>query len=248
VLSPSGEPAEGVLMMTANRIRRGGPARTGGDGVFSIGPLVAGDHWLRVFAVDRVGGFAAPIARVVHAPSDRIEVRLLAAGTLSGTIVAAGTGEGVPGLTQISRPSGFGPQVVRVMREHFEFNYTNLGPGTYNLVATTNDGRVGILRAVELREGQTRGDLEIAVSATGSVRVTYTGTQSNVLMRALSEGVVLRSRTLLTGEALTLRAPPGPLVIEMVDYNTSLPPDEHEVHARRVVEVVALQELEVTFE
>jgi hypothetical protein len=245
VLLPDGEPAENVHVFVG---RAGAPPlneMTAGNGEFEIGPLLAGEYRLQCYVLFQHERISAPASIVVEAPASGIEIRLLVGGKLEGHIVDSATGEHVPGKTSIQQPFGLHKISMAVQGGHSAFDYDSLAAGTYNLIAEANDGRVGILRGVQLEEGESIDGLEIPVTPAGALRCSYQGSRESVYLRVLQGDVDLQSRNVRQGELLDCRAPVGTAVVEAASGDWSTPPAEREVFARSVVDVIEGEEIEV---
>ncbi|MCA8979507.1 MAG: carboxypeptidase regulatory-like domain-containing protein [Planctomycetes bacterium] len=248
VVLPSGEGAEAVHVFATRADGPSANTTTATGGEFELGPLLAGEHQLASFVLFHHEGVSAPPAVTVDAPASGIEIRLQVGGKIEGKIVDARTGEKVRGKTSIQRSFGMGRIATSVQGGHSSFDYDGLAAGTYHLVAESNDGRVGVLRDVRLDAGEILSDLEIPVGEASSLRCRYAGTRTSVQLRVMSGDVELASDTVRPGGLFECRAPLGTIVVEATSGDWSTQPEEREVYARRVVEVIADEELEVVLE
>lgn len=206
VLTPGGQPAKGARVSWRGAERRllllGGQEFADHDGVFVLPPLVEGAYQLEAVPEDPFQQASPPIeARTGGGP---VEIHLRPAGVARGVVVDT---EGKPveaGVSFLTERGWVGG----------DFDVGNLAPGLHNFVARTDDGRIGILRGVQIVEGYVHEGLAITVDWGGRLTVrTRNETDSAHAVEVFWEGVELRGGQ---GKSITLTVPPGEVIVRWV--------------------------------
>jgi len=206
------------------------------DGSFDIGPLLPGAHILAV-QTSPMGPHAAPPEMTVIAPANGIEVQLLPGATLAGRVIDARTNKPMIADTSIQQAWRASAMGITNLDTSGGFRYSGRRAGRYHLIATTDDGRMGVLRDVSVEAGEAREDLEISVGPTGELRVVYSGPERGVLLRVRIDDIVLLDRTFVRAEALRCSVPVGMVTVEATRAEPGGNPGVREVYAAREVEV-----------
>jgi len=217
VLGPDGRPLAGAVV----RAQSTGLV-TGADGAFAFTGLPAGEHDL--FA--EYAGLPRGAARRVA--SGRTDVRIsLRRGALLAGVVEGVSGRGAGLCWVMARPAGHNRDAVVarvVCGEGASFELPGLLAGTYDLTATTADGRAGALPQVALSEGQEKRGLRLPLAT----RLTVLGRIVDLESRRPLAGARIRvSEEHTSAEAITDAA--GKFHLEgafrglRLDYNIEAP-------------------------
>ncbi|QDU65924.1 hypothetical protein [Engelhardtia mirabilis] len=212
------------------------------DGTFRIGPLLPG-LW-RVQAWRQISsGFTAP-PDPLDLPTGTTDALLQfrVGAQLSAILVDPITGEQLAGdlwleagpldfrhgNAQRSQPTGFG----------------GLVPGTYQLSGIADDGRLGVVRGLQSRAGETLETIEVPVAPGGEVRVHYEGPQETAVVYIEQDGVSFTFDSVRSGTNKLLAAPLGQVTVRFSRYLGGL---DESGEPRRLVheETVQVREGEV---
>jgi hypothetical protein len=178
------------------------------DGRFVLGPLQPGTF---VLDAEPFGsGFARSAQVTVDAGARDVVLQLRRAGRLAGRVADSSSGEGVIAEIAVSIPAD--PQAgihMPTSEPDGTFVLEGMLPGSYALAAATTDGRVGILRGVELAAGSDLHDLLISVQPGARVRVRYEGAQGYCSAQVVQDGVVVATDGVEKGTSKTFSGPAG---------------------------------------
>jgi hypothetical protein len=199
------------------------------NGNFAAGPIVPGEYKLTASAY---GFFAASNAVEVRAGDENVVLTLQPGASLAATIVDDESGERIPGHVFLTRHGA-------VDLAHFPGDSSRdptavllhgIGAGVYDLVARTSDGRVGLLREIELRAGS-QADVVVRVARGAKVRVRCDGPApwGGYVVRAgdarLAQGSLAR------GGIEVVDVPPGRISVEFSPTDTD-PAESQEIDVR----------------
>ena len=184
-------------------------ATTGEDGAFSFGPLRRGDY--RVLAESNSSSVTA--RETASAGTEDVKVQIGRGGVVMGTVVGT-DGQPVPAEVTIqSTDDEDNPDLRRVISDDGEFRFGETQSGTYALVARTDDGRVGILRELEVDRRVGVGSLKIEVRRGGTVQVQWGGGDVPYVCTAEVDGVIVSFANSMDGSQLELPVPAGQLKV-----------------------------------
>ena len=236
VLDPHGRPAENVGVNA--RQEGGGYAKAvmSRGGAFSIGPLPAG-LWV-VSARNDGGKYVPPDPMEVAAGSEPFEIVLLAAGSVRGTIVDGETRRGQPCSLKLLREGV--PFLKSEKCADGEFHVQGLRPGSYILMATTVDGRVGLRLGVLVTADQVTEDVQVELHPGSELDLRYDGDQEDLFCRVFSEGTAVQWASLQPGGSTRIVVPPGDLELR---WRSS---KDHGAESVRKVELAPDERLELT--
>lgn len=182
-----------------------------GEHRFRLGPLVDAGHELVAWAMSR-----GPADSSVRAQPGDVDVVLeLAVGAaLAGRVI------GVAGAKIASRTilvSGADSDYFSMIRGFpgQGFEITGLGAGGYHLVAREADGSVGVLRNVQLHQGERRQGLVITAEPGATLRVVRKAGMERRSVRVHLDGAVVAFGGLVPDSTLDLQVPPGELTVEL---------------------------------
>lgn len=212
VLDPAGEPAGQRLVFASSRepfLFR--TAASQDDGSFAIGPLPPGVYELG--AADASGDAAPAEAISVRAGARDVVLRLRAGGVIEGTVVDATTRATCEGeITLAVTIEGRCGEYADRTREG-RFRHGGLLPGTYALLASTEDGRAGFVRGVELAGGAVRSGIEVAVRPGAKLRLLGASATDDATYEVACEGTTVACGTLGPGAAQIVALPAGALTL-----------------------------------
>ena len=205
---------------------------------FVFGPLLDGHYELA--ASSRVAGLTSRPVRTA-AGKRRVKIELQADGGLQGRIVDDDSGRlSAGGVVICSSPPSLHLSQSPVNAGRSEFDRSGLPPSTYDVTARTPDGRIGILRGVQLQSGATQDDLEVRVRRGGRLRMRYFGASVQADYRVFDGGSVVAAGSLHRGTTDLIVAPAGELRVELDAFGAG-------VH-KRSISVPLGAEVEVVFD
>jgi hypothetical protein len=154
VLDPEGRPCPGAqLDVSGLDADYREIARSGSDGRFALGPLLAGRYRLEASAAESL----TLESRIVRAGEDPLELRLAPAGLLCVRV------RDESGAPVVARVELHGPSERSEVGA--DVRLTRLTPGSYGLVARTDDGRSVMLGELTLEAGLAPVPLELVLGS-----------------------------------------------------------------------------------
>lgn len=159
-------------------------------GQFDLGPLPPGRSEVVGWSRDD----DAPSEAVqANAGDEGIELRMRAGASLSGDILDE---HGLKTFASLRieprKPSSFPSPVLESLRDG-TFAARGLEPGDYDIVATTNTGRIGAIGPIRLSVGEGATGLVVQLSAGGSVRTRFAARESVGFARLIQDGRTIAS-------------------------------------------------------
>lgn len=143
----------------------------GPDGTFSLGPVAPGVHRLRALPH---GVYLEPEPVRCEPDGSEVVIELVPGGKLAGLVVDASTGAPARADVVCSRPgAAFDPHGS--FGDDGRFEFSGLAAGTYAVAAHTQDGRAGLVQALELAAGAARSDLRIELHEAARLALRRTG-------------------------------------------------------------------------
>jgi uncharacterized GH25 family protein len=211
VLAPDGQPMNEAAVSFG---RKGTPAiheaHPDKNGEFTIGPLEEGEWNLKASA------------RFMHADSDEVVakagdsgvvLRLKAAGSLSGTVIASETGSGAVAKLVVG-PSGDEKGAFQTgCGQDGRFEFVGLAPGDYDIFARASGDWVGLRRGIRVEPNvETRG---VTIDLVRGARLTirYQGQLEGASLRLLGGGASLGWSYVAKGSWTTVTVPAGTVTI-----------------------------------
>ncbi len=239
VLDAQGKPVRTFVRMRAEGGNNAWIDQSAEDGTFTAGPVGPGAFVVRADSVP-MSSFVASEEQTVHAGDADVVLRLRAGAGLEATIVDDESGEACNARLVLSLRGGdsIGPY-VNLSSDPAHFSCTSVLPGLYDVMARTLDGRVGLVRGVDI---QTRGttDLVVRVKRAARLRARLEGKHAwGALIVHSAEAEVVRD-AVSRGAVFDAWVPPGHLVIEFTPVLTEKP-------ERREIDVQAGEEAELVF-
>ena len=242
VLDPAGEPQPKAFVWAFDASRSGLQANCEEEGLFVLGPLVPGRYTL----IALCGAKLAPSDPVeASSGQEGVELRLRAGGSMSGRVVDASTGQGSQAELRVSPLAGGRGWdehgIGWTSHEDGTFEMEGLPSGLYGVSAGTVDGRFGVLRGVGVSAGAGTGELVVAVSPGGKLRLRYEGQRPEVECAVRFQGVFVGwGEKLKPGAAVTRFAPAGTLSLVLrIEGGPEL--------STRTVELGVSEEKEIVF-
>jgi hypothetical protein len=251
VLDPDGEPSTRFAVLTApsasielpifrngRELQEGYYALTGPDGKFRIGPLPVGEFELTARGYpDSPSPSPLPVRVKVKSGEADVVLQFARRAGVSGRVVDAVTRSGVSALIVAS------PNLMTVHEASADgaFSIEGLFPTTYTLIATTADGRIGVLSSLTIDESQGIAGLELPVSRGGTLRIRYSGSDKPFPCTIQAGPVLIAMPTLKAGETISVLVPAGEA---RLSYHL---PERDEDFERRV-NVMPRDEMEIVLE
>jgi hypothetical protein len=248
VLNAKGKPQRSATLIAIRGVVLACVGRSNDDGSFELGPLIPGAYELWVDA-SAESNDATPPPQVVEAPAEGLVVQLLKAGSLRGKIVDPETGERLTGHATLQAVVGDGFHMGQPLQRPNgpSFAFRSLPPGRFDLLVEADDGRVGILRDVELEEGQRINTLEVPVGPSGELRLRNT-TRPDRGLRVSAGKLGLIDFRAFGATHQRIHAPPGPVEVSVMKRGSLTDFDDWIPEETRVVMVVAGEVTEVEFD
>lgn len=248
VLTAKGKPQRSAALVA---IRGGVLAWTSNsdeDGQFHVGPLIPGEYELWVDATSESHD-ATPPPLIVVAPAEDLVVQLLEAGSLRGKIIDPETGERLAGHASLQAVVGDGFHVSQPPNSEIgpSFAFRSLPPGRFDLLVEAQDGRIGILRDIELEQGQRINTLEVPVAPSGELRIRMTP-RSDRGLRVSAGTLRLFDFRAVSSSQQRIYAPPGPVEVAVMKRGSLTGFNDWVPEETRIVMVTAGAVTEVEFD
>lgn len=184
--------------------------RSLGDGAFAVGPLARGSFRLQASGTD--GSTDSDSATASAGDSD-VVLRLRAGGVLRGHVLDQGTGKPCGATVLLFSDSDEHRLDTAATSRDAAFEFTGLRPGSYDLVARSEDGRVGILRGAAVPEGGENAGLVVPMTEAARLRIRYLGPASSCQFTVLSERTVVALGIVQAGTSNLSIVPKGALLV-----------------------------------
>jgi hypothetical protein len=218
VRDPAGNGLEGMTLWAGPVDGFGSlQCKTQEDGSFTLAPLGPGPHRLRVMGLPRAWYFEA----MTGAAGDHLEFVGRLAGTLEGRALDGDTQQ-----PQTARFAVVGEDLFFLAPGHrFEqqTRYEGLVPGTYSLVATTEDGRFGMRAGIEVRGGETSAEQVVRLKPGGRIRLVAPATDSRSYVVQVGEFWVA---LLNNGDYREVVVPAGRVAVSLLKEGRPFPGSE----------------------
>lgn len=216
LFDPDGTPCRGYVSASTPGFAERSPA--GADGSFLLGPLMAGEYGLVADSRSNKGRPLANTDRVHAIAGDRgVRLQFNPGANLKLHAVDRATGDPVEA---IYASAVVGKRYSMILSgdvsEHRQFDHRPLG--VHVAIATTPDGRAGLVEGIVLTAYETR-DVEIPVQAGGFVRVRYTGPEPYLQCGVWRSGVAIARDTATSGGDALFTLPPGRMTVELRVYD-----------------------------
>ena len=179
------------------------------EGRFEIGPL--SDDEFRLVAEPKDRSVSSRV--VTRAGSADLKIVIGSGGVVAGRVVDPA---GVPLAAELTIESTEDPDDPRLQRAATEdgtFRFENNAPGTYAVVARTEDGRIGIARELVLEKGATLADVRLEVARGGKVTVVWDERDVPWMCTAELDGLLVSFAVNEKGGTADLTVPAGRLKI-----------------------------------
>lgn len=200
------EPTEQYFMRSSYNAS-GIYASTGPNATFVAGPFLSDEFELTATGYDAFRD--TPSAKVRARSGDHdVVLQLKRAGSVAGRVFDARTHEPVQASLRISPVSRWST----TSNVDGTFAVPGVWPGSYSLIATTRDGRIGVLPRIDVAESGTQG-LEIDVRPGGHLRLRYEGSRAECLVTVSASNVWLEDASLKRLEGWEVLAPVGTVAI-----------------------------------
>jgi hypothetical protein len=243
VVDAAGQGVGGLSVLARSRSPQGRlGGRSAADGSFVIAGLAPGELELSASAPGSQAPFAPSDSVTVQAGDRGIVLRVEAAASLAGRLVAGA--DGAPGDVDLllCRSDGALPVEDLTMRRlrGDSFEVGGLRAGVWGIGVTTRDGLVGVLGGITLAPGQRRDDLVVRLEPGAELRVR------DELGEALAgctisvhvDGACLGWNGTFPGGTITFGVPGGRLRVVAIRAGQLVREMEVDVLAGEVAEVV----------
>ena len=239
VVDPQGKPVRTFLKLRAADGNNAWSDQSGGDGTFIAGPVGEG-AFLVTADPPLWGSFAASEDLPVKAGDLDALVKLRQGASLEASIVDDESGDACKGRIILSLRGGDSAgRTLNLSQDPTHFSCTCVLPGIYDVMARTQDGRVGIVRGVDIQTNAT-ADLVVRVKPAAKLRARLEGKYPwGALIVHNAEAEVVRD-AVSRGGLFEAWVPPGHLVIEFTPELTEKP-------QRREIDIKAGEEQELVF-
>jgi hypothetical protein len=188
VVDRDGQPAKANVFGAAGTRELEVPAQTDADGRFVLGPLPPGRCELR--AVDPSSGCdSAPVDTTPGGPDIELRLRFAVPGRLR--VVDHATRNVVVASVEAQRRDGHAARSWQSPEAAEVIELPDLPPGTWDFVATTPDGRIGLLAGIEITEPDRPIELTLEVAPATKLRVRCEHAAGNIELRAERDGAVV---------------------------------------------------------
>lgn len=230
VLGPDGEGAANALLTAIcyeADVRLFGGTRP--DGTFALGPLVPGHY--RIDARPMKGLYAAAPPTWAYDGDRDVELHLTRGGQLAGKVIDGQSGVETTAQVSVQSSERSG---LRTQFDRSDFTFSALLPGRYHVVASTDDGRIGVLRDQVVSAGSALEGLEVRVARGGWVEVHYRGPKEYARMLLEQDGVTYADDSVRSGASARHPSPTGTVVARLSLRGSPGAPDRE---AERTIEV-----------
>jgi len=242
VMRPDDQPAkEATVWLTGDQAQDGTRivtyVFTDLSGKFALGPLPSGQFQLTAEAQYDDVPSEAVIARD---GTDNVVIKLPAGARLDGQVIDAATHEGRRAELVLSARGPAIANKIQATEEDGSFSLGGIQSGTYDLIARIEEGRIAVMRAVTLGDGERREKIVLALQAGARLTVRYKGAADGCSFRMFSGDAIVGADELPKGEAGVRVVPAGRIRVEL-----SFGPDAKRMS--RELDVTAGEEKEITF-
>jgi len=195
-------------------------------GSFVAGPIAAGTYDVQASCP----GMYAPSQKLqVKGGETNVVLRLRENAILAGTVVDATTGSRVDARV-VAREDCTDWSLLTSNRatDATAFRFDCLRPGRYEVVARTEDGRVGVASGILVQSGETIDGVSVPVAPGAKLRLTYIGAAIDVHYTLKHGSTVLAESYLSRGIEKLELVPPGHLSLKLA-FIESMPEIDREL-------------------
>jgi uncharacterized GH25 family protein len=211
VIDPSESGAPGAFVVATTADGSQVSTQTNSEGEFVLGPLLGGTFQLLAHGRGATS-FSDPVQ--AKAGDEKVILKLYLGGVIEGKVVDA-NGEGCRATISIAEQSGrLGLEMMGTENDG-SFQWDGLEPGTYDLVARLNDGRIALSRGVSLAGGARVTGLVLALEPGAKLRAGYRGTKSPARVTIKSDGAIIADEELLENQGIICVVPRGRVTVEL---------------------------------
>ena len=179
------------------------------DGSFVLGPLPAGEHEVRGEPRERDG--LAQTSVDARAGDSDVVLRMIRPARVRGTVRDRTSNEPVRAKVSVGAVRGLEGLARTGSSGRFELE--DVEPGTHDLIATTLDGRFGLLANVEVGAGQSLENLDLFVDPGATLVVQYEGREGIWIAMVQQGDTFVAQPTNLLGRDREFTVPAGRLEI-----------------------------------
>jgi hypothetical protein len=180
------------------------------QGIFAAGPLIPGRYRLRAH---QPGTYLPSESVDGQAGEKEIILQLVQGGEVEGFVVNLETRRPTPAdVTAFERESGDENPVIDSAAGHFHLG--GMKPGIYDLFAESRDGKVGLLRGLQVEQGKADRPVTIEISPGATLVLDRGGNPELDSCEIYSAGALIRSQYLPEKETVRVTVPGGPIQIQ----------------------------------
>lgn len=214
VVGPDGEPVESCAVYATHEHVSGmfWAPTIDSNGEFELGPLVEGAHQVVACAALELLDALPVTARPGGEP---LVLRMRASARMRGVVFDLETGTPVESSVICAAAGAEFWAAWTGSEANGTFEQFPLAPDRYDLTAWTEDGRVGVLRGVEVGERASVQGLRIGVAPGGRLHVEYTGPATHAKLVLRHDGALVHSDLVRSGTRSTCTVPVGRVVVEL---------------------------------
>jgi hypothetical protein len=236
VLDPESNPVAGAFVWARGELTAlGASTQTLEDGTFVLGPLMEGSYSVEA---ESHGEWLSSGPRVAPSGATGVVLSVKApAGSIVGRVTGIEGGEAFVNLSATERNTWSAGHSVDA---EGGFVFEGLADQDYEILVTTDGGRLGFATGLRPTKEGTR--VEVSVSPTTSLRISYDGLEPFVGIAAMQGDVEVGRGMLRPGTSTALRVLPGTVQILCFELTNGL--ERGKSLATRDVQAVAGYEVE----
>lgn len=211
IVRPDGTPAPGGGQVFAHTSSfHSEMAWSREDGTFEIGPLLAERYSVRA---GKTAGFVESLEVEAPAGASDVVLTLREGARVEIRVVENAGGPAVGAELTMVYPDGSVRNLSHFGNTTEEYQLSSLDPGLVTVTATANDGRIGILPALDLRAGVDSGVVEILLAPSARLRIRAADGKRLFEVKVSQAGLQLRSIFPENDGPLVVSVPPGELTV-----------------------------------
>ena len=199
------------------------PARSGEEGRFVLGPLVAGDYRIEARPADHHRFAASPVPVLARAGDEDVVVRLEVGGVVSGRVVDGPTGRPVRAVVDLLPSSLRGTEGAQraVTEKNGRFEFRHVLAGSYELSARTGRKAIATRSGLIVERGNEVKGIQLAAESAARVTFHLAG-ETDGLVQVWRDGLPVLQEPIPAGRPYPCALPAGEVVLML--FGDSLDP------------------------